>query len=423
MKAKGWSVALIRPIWAAPLIVLLILGGCDGPDRAASPAMVVPARNYAFQGVVSEQVLMNYLSRAVSHQTLFTDGDAVLLRDDIRMFKRIGAKFIGRASIVWTTPDDLDFFFARAAEIAMLVHEADKEIILQGGVFETVDAGVARAAVPAWVFQDFGRPVEQRNFRYEDMLYLDGRYVDFWGPSASVPDIARLETRMWYYYLAARYLDSGFEAIHFGVVEIVSENDPGFEAYFDLLDRLRLRASRQARRGLVLCDAHHNRGVVREGRSLFDFVSYPLRIQEVDEIPRQGRLVVGAGDAIYGQTIGGLTPSGWPALRLPYLVEVDNWGSSGQGGVDIGGIWIWGWDEIDWFARLREPERNDWLDYAWHWVRENDSFGRFQFPTRRILADPIDDAYYWYYANRPSPQCQLGFNQEEAMEAIWKADY
>lgn len=62
---------------------------------------------------------------------------------------------------------------------------------------------------------------------------------------------------------------------------------------------------------------------------------------------------------------GGMTPSGWIAESLPYLLEFDNWGSSGSGGTDAGDIWIWGWDEICWFARLEENERNGWLAYAY----------------------------------------------------------
>ncbi|RJO63455.1 MAG: hypothetical protein C4523_20110 [Myxococcales bacterium] len=384
-------------------------GDADGPEDA-----------WAFDGPISQEMLENYLSRAVSHQFLYTDNDPALLEDDIRMFTDIGAKFIGRASIIWDTPNDIDAFFEQAAATAAQAHAADPTLLLQAGLFETVDTGVNDVPVPAWAFEAYGRTPEERNFRYDEMLYPDGRHVDFWREGASVPDITRPEMQLWIYYRARRYIDGGFEAIHFGVVEFMAETDPGLETYFDLFDRVRTYAREHARRHWVLCDAHHMVGVVKDGHTLFDFLSYPLRVEEVENEPYQGRLVAEGDDRIYGRTLGGVTPGGWTAERLPYLVEVDNWGSSGQGGQNIGGIWIWGWDEIGWFARLSEPERNQWLDYAWNWVRQTDAYGHFQFPTRRVLADPVGEAY-WYYANRPSSSCGLGFNQEGAIKAIWES--
>ena len=40
-----------------------------------------------------------------------------------------------------------------------------------------------------------------------------------------VPDVSRPETRLWFYYQAASYIDAGCEGIHFGQVEIMNRND------------------------------------------------------------------------------------------------------------------------------------------------------------------------------------------------------
>ena len=381
-----------------------------------------PGAGYDFDGAPSAEVLDAFLSRAVSHATLYTDGDDELLADDVRMFVDIGAKFIGRASIMWSTPADVEAHFAEAAAIAGQVHTADPQIILQGGIFEIVDTDAAAVAVPEWVFTAFGLPPEERTFRYTDMTYTDGRHLDYWGAGASVPDISQVETRLWFYYRARRYIDSGYEALHMGVVDLYTENDPGYAHLWDVVQKMRAYAGGHARRGWILCDAHHPTGVVAEAGHVFDFVSYPLRVQEVPGEPIRGQLLLEQDDVIYGRTVGGLTPAGWEAERLPYLVEVDNWASSGRGGEDIGGIWIWGWDEMSWFARLSKDERDEWLAYAWNWVREHDPVGYFQFPTRRILSDPIDDTYWWYFANNPSPSCELGLGQEDAIRQIWAAE-
>jgi hypothetical protein len=101
----------------------------------------------------------------------------------------------------------------------------DPDIILQGAIFEIVTRDVDNVAIPASVFKEFGLMPEARNFRYKDMLYSFRRRVDHWGEGASVPDMSRLETRMWFFYLGKRWIDMGLEAIHFGQVEIMDDRD------------------------------------------------------------------------------------------------------------------------------------------------------------------------------------------------------
>ena len=111
---------------------------------------------------------------------------------------------------------------------------------------------------------------------------------------------------------------------------------------------------------MVLCDAHvPSGGLVRDGRLLLDFHSFPLRIMEVPDRPQEAILKVGFSDGIYGRSKGGLTFSGWKCEHLPYLVEIDNWGASRQPGkAKAGGIWVWGYDEITWFAHQSKQYRS-----------------------------------------------------------------
>ena len=136
---------------------------------------------------------------------------------------------------------------------------------------------------------------------------------------------------------------------------------------------VRAYAAKHARRHMVLCDAHvPSGGLVRDGKLLLDFHSFPLRIKEVPDKPQEAILKVGFSDGIYGRSKGGVTPSGWQCEHLPYLVEIDNWGVSRQPGqAEAGGIWVWGYDEITWFAHQSEDYRNDWLRYAWDWVPQD----------------------------------------------------
>jgi hypothetical protein len=117
-----------------------------------------------------------------------------------------------------------------------------------------------------------------------------------------------------------------------------------------------------------------------------------------------------------------MTPSGWRCEHLPYLVEIDNWGVSKQPGQPrAGSIWIWGYDEITWFAHQSRPYRGDWLRYAWNWVRQTDPNGHLQMPGSRTLVSPLDRKR-WYYANNPGPSVPDGYGDEEAIRAIWADD-
>ncbi|MEM7393994.1 MAG: hypothetical protein AAF492_16770, partial [Verrucomicrobiota bacterium] len=125
---------------------------------------------YAFSGSMPESVLRQYLGRAVTHAGLLAssaDPTTQTLDDDIRMLTRIGAKFIGRSAFVWDLPPDDNRHFAGARQSAARVHAADPEIMLQAAVFEVVTTHVRFINVPPWVFEEFGVPVETRNFNYE----------------------------------------------------------------------------------------------------------------------------------------------------------------------------------------------------------------------------------------------------------------
>ena len=144
---------------------------------------------------------------------------------------------------------------------------------------------------------------------------------------------------------------------------------------------------------------------------LLDFHSFPLRVLEV-----------GFSDSIYGRSKGGVTPSGWKCDHLPYLVELDNWGVSKQPGeAKAGGIWVWGYDEITWFAHQSPQYRADWLRYAWDWVRKTDANGYLQMPGSRTMRSPRDGKR-WYYANKLSRAVPDGLGDEEAIRAVWSAD-
>ncbi|RKX35103.1 MAG: hypothetical protein DRP64_19545, partial [Verrucomicrobia bacterium] len=374
----------------------------------------LPTTDYTFNTTISREVLERYLARSITMMNLMT-WDLDIYADQMRMIDNIGAKFLGRAFIGWAANNwhvsMMDNFGYRIQDI----HNIDPEIIVQGTIFEIITDTISGVEIPYWVFDEFGLPQEDRSFSYDAIRYANDLYKDHWFPGASVPDMSRLETKMWFYYWARKYIDQGYEAIHFGQVKLMDDNDPTHAHWWDMLTRVRNYAANNARRGMVLCDSHTH-GVLYNDSLLFDFHSFPLRPKENCGLSLDASLVLNHLDSIYGNSTSGWTSSGWYATGgLPYLVEVDNFGvSASPGTCNTSSIFVWGYDEITWFAETAPSYRDDWLEYAYDWVRSNDDNGFFQLPGCRNIGN--ND---YYYANTPSANMPLGFGQEEKIKYIW----
>lgn len=375
-------------------------------------------RNYDFHGSISREVLENYLRRSMTFTFALGSGEEPL-DEALRFISNTKPKFVGRAIGIWGGEDKMNNqqWLDNAKYSFEKIHEIDPLIVLQCAMFEIITENVGSVAIPEWVFEEFGLPVEKRNFRYEDMLIDVGRFSvrDFWNKNHSVPNIVKQETQMWFYYLAATYINLGIEAIHFGQVSLIGSNDnANLDCFYKTVARIRKYASKHARRGYVIIDAHTPLGgVINDKRELlFDFHSFPVRAKEVVDRPREAILEVGYHDAIYKNSMGGITPSGWECESLPYLVEIDNYGQAARPG-EAGQWWhVWGWDEITWYRNQPEYYRNYWLEYAWTWIRTTDPNGFLQMPAKRGV----------YRANTQSEACPTGSNQEETIKRIWEMD-
>ena len=96
------------------------------------------------------------------------------------------------------------------------------------------------------------------------------------GQNGGVPDVSQPETQLWFYFLAASYIDLGFEGIHWGQVEIMDHNDPisttmpGSLAYPALMPK-------SMRAVAWFCAMAHvpSGGLVRDGQLLLDFHAFP----------------------------------------------------------------------------------------------------------------------------------------------------
>ena len=382
---------------------------------------------------IQKEVLENYLDRSITVTNLLVPHQGEeQLNDDIRMIRNIGAKFLGRSILLWENEQMLKdpAFWTKAEQIIQRMHADDPDLVFQACLFEAISTEVSQIEIPEWVFESYGLKPEKRNFRYEDMLNLQGKYVDHWHAGGSVPDISRQETQLWFYFLACSYIRIGCEAFHLGQIELMGMNDPDRAHWITLIDKIRAFAVQHARRQWVILDAHTPKGgMVTNGKSLIDFNSFPMRIcalptatpwKEGDIQPAELR--VNHLDALYKRSQGCQTPSGWSCEHLPYLVEIDNYGKEEPvNTADTTSYFPWGWDEISWFAKQPEKYRNEWLQYAWKWMKETDPDGHIEMPGIRGICCP-NKTDNTYRANTRSAQSPNGYNQEETIKTIWAAD-
>jgi len=378
---------------------------------------------------ISRVVLENYLERSITMVYFLCPDIPEAKRiypypdDDIRMLKNIGAKFIGRAIYRWGGESRIvdEEFINTAKERIKMMHEYDPDIVFQACLFEIITPDVNNVPIPEWVFRDFDLPVENRTFFYENMLADNGKFVNHWRENSSVPDISKLETQMWFYFLSGTYINLGCEAFHIGQVELIGMNDPDRSHWAAIIAKMRDYAGKHARRNWVIIDAHTPYGgLVKDGVSLLDFNSFPLRIKEVIEEPYRGILEVGYSDGIYLKSMGCITPSGWKCESLPYLVEFDNFGRSREGGniPTLDNHFIWGWDEISWLSLQTEEYRNEFIRYAYNWIKETDPNGFLQMPGNRMITCPNESSGS-YRANTRSEACPIGYSQEETIKKLW----
>ncbi len=409
--------------------------------------------NYRFDGVISQEVLESYLSHAVTHTGLGMDNfsPSQTFEDDVRMLLHEGAKFVGRASLIWEGTDE-EKHFAVSRERAACIHRLDPDIILQGCLFEYIEkCQVDALPVPEWVFEEFGLRPEKRCFRYEDMLNPRGLYVNHWGRERSVPDITRLETQLFLYYRARRYIDAGFEALHFGQVHLIGAADAGFACWQALLKRIRDYAAAHARRHYVLCDAHTH-GITVDGHMLFDYNAWPLRFRETIGQPMAAMVRKGYLDSIFGDSRGGISPSGWAAKSMPFIVEYDNFGPSRFSGEPRrDSHYVWGYDEITWLSLLPKEQRHETLRAVSRYVRQAEPHGWVEMPSRRLITERVEHVWAtpevpwlqrvakdeflrfdldeqgrahifrnYYSANRPSDACPFGFGDEDVIKECFQ---
>jgi len=388
------------------LSIVLLLSMPFFTFSTSAATQATAASSFTFSnGKMSKEVLRSYASRAVTHSDFCGSyKENPIFEEDLRFLRRIGAKYIGRAtSISWSgglTVEQLEDHYRIAEESAKAVHKADPEMILQAGIFEIAyRATVNNSKIPAHVFEAFGQPVEDRNFNWDKVVFQSGTYKPgFWGvPDSGVPDISQLETKMYFYYQITRYIDAGYEAFHMGQVEMMggagNNGSPGVRHWSELLEKARAYAKTHARRGLVLFDNHvgwNSPGFKIGNNLVFDIQGAPMFPNETEietignETVRKAEIAQNSAYSMsyLGQIEGGRHPLGFDVENNFTIVEFDNFGPISNPGESNGtSHGTWGFDDVTWFATQPEWYRNEFLKYCDSYLSSHnlDSKGKQQY--------------------------------------------
>ncbi len=367
--------------------------------------------DFTFNGSISEKVLNNYLSRAITYTNANSE-------EAIRAILNTGTKFVCRSVAEWYPSKWFeDTHFPVYEELIAKAHAVDPEIIFEGCIFETTGKDINEIKIPAWVFEAFGKEVEDRTFDHRKMLFPDGFGKNMWATGYSLPDITREETQMFIYYRACRLIDIGVESIHLGQTKQTGKNDKNNKRWTKVIHLIREYAKKNARRNYVIINSHHpgHEFVGTDGVMLVDFNMAPLRPKATgaaNSSPQKCVLDM-QSDAPYCLNISGTSPSGWTTSKYPYLVEFDNYDPAA-------GDAIWGtMDEISWIVSQPESYRRSFMTEVRKMISALNNNGHVALIGKRSTASSTNGVELYMMNN--SKYCEGGFDDEEAIIAAFKA--
>lgn len=384
-------------------------------------------KDFSFDGSISFEVLNNYLSRAMTYCLFETD--TATMDEGLRAMLNTGAKYIMRSVVEWSPDLSGEGRYEHFKEWLSKAHDIDPEIIFEAGIFETTGPNIDGITIPKYVCDAFGVKYTGRCFNYENTLHSDNYGRKRWSEKLHVPDITKLETQMFIYYKATRYIDMGIESLHLGQANLIGQKDIDNACWTKVIHMIRDYAKKNARRHYVLINCHFptQNFVGSDGVMLADFNAFPLRIDvkagSVDHAvsetnPQECDIRTPPfGDAPYLKHIKGTSPSGWTTDNYPYLVEFDNWGGKCTE-LNVA-AYRWGYDEISWFANQPRSYRHKFLMYINKKIVDFNDNGHVAMPGRRTAFILSKNAQLNYVMNDPA-FCPGGFGDEAAIAKVWE---
>ena len=382
-------------------------------------------KDYSFDGSISLEVLNNYLERAMtfdSHLAISSKTNEEMYNQTLRVFKKLVIKYACRFACECLPRANEEAWHPELKRLVDDIHSVDPDVILEACIFETASNHVKTISILPETYKAFGMEGFGRKFDNEKMMYKNGTGSNMFGQGIHLPDITRLETQMFFYQRAVKYIDMGFEALHLGQTSIMTKNDTTNKEWEKLIGMIRDYAREHARRHYVLINSHYVKFYVDGNKQLNDFITYPLRLRvaagEVDheiteENPQRAELMYHMYSAVYKENIKGVSPSGWETEHYPYLVEYDNWGFN-PAHFNKANSPLWGFDEIGWYAHQPRWYRQKFTKDIVSRIESFNENGHLAIPGVRVVAMMPKTHEYGDY---------ILFNKEFVSEGFDDEDY
>ena len=338
--------------------------------------------------------------------------------EDISLLVDLNIAYIRRAAHIWTSEHLMveggSYYVAAQRTVEDINRAYDcgglRRPIIQAAILENITTDINLVEIPQFVLDAFANDVD-----FDASLFSGG---EIFFNSCNIakedcigyPDINKIETRMWYYYLATTYLDFGYKALHLGQINIIREFDEGNVKTYNLFQKIRNYAKSIG--SFVIIDAHTDKDVYLEQSNtlLLDFNSFPMRPTDThanvlgESCSGDYNIQIKGSEGIYNKSQGGMSPLGCMYEQTPYFVEIDHYepypGNIGQ--LYQEDYIIWGYDEMNYFHNLSAECKPGFVKYMYSRVREIDYNGFFQFMGRNGVGSwllPNDKSIYRLYDN------------------------
>ena len=368
--------------------------------------------------------------------------------DDISLLIDLNIAFVRRAAGLWTSEHlmkvDGPYYTASQQTIIDINRAYDcaglRQPIIQAAILENITMDINKVPIPQYVVDAFSNDLDFDSLRYSGSnLFFNSCHLVKEG-CIGYPDLNKVEARMWYYYLATKYIDFGYKALHMGQIKIIAEFDAGNTKTYNLFQSIRNYASNK--RSFVIIDAHTTQDIFLEqtNKLLLDFNSSPTRPTDTYDnllgasCSEDLKTMITGSEGIYGKSKGGVSPLGCYYEQTPYFVELDHYdpypGNAGQFYPEE--YIVWGYDEQNYFYNLSSGCKSDFVKYAYFRLREIDYNGFFQFPGRNGVGSweiPGDKTIFRLYDDlslkseiknilSPSLDIDIAYNYSEEVEIL-----
>lgn len=432
-----------------------------------------------FQGSMTKSTLETYLARSAffdyaNEGCYYKFINPTCFNTDKPMLQNTKPFMLCRFATSWGGQSYADF--TEENEMAQKIHtEIDNGIILEGFISEFVTKNISPTGsilitIPTWAKTAFGYTGNATYFDHAQMAYSDVNMSNPCGSGSNqqhvwcsngnfegvVPDITKVMTKMWYYYIARTLIDYKYEAITLGQWRIINDADNGNNALWDLLSKIRTYANTNAKRNLVLIssdgawsqtgfgnDAPNNNLPYRNyvsgnssNQMLFDFMvnvahwdedgyvangNNPFYKNSPTEV-RNERFIKLPGSFTDFQ-FGGLTAQSWnwsSADRqvIPQIFHLDVGGghtaaSEGDLNNQYPSYQTWGWGgEVNYLMYTSLPYRRYLIHKAAHEIRERGISAYLMMPMRA----PVSSWYYRFNAPYTTAPYNLNYSGQAPEE-------